>query len=73
MILLDTDHLSVLSNRSAGAHAALIGRMTAFPDQEFAIPVVAVEEQCRGWLALINKLRDVHGQVEPYDRLTPVD
>jgi tRNA(fMet)-specific endonuclease VapC len=69
MILVDTDHLSVLSNRRSAFHANLVQRMTASPDQEIAIPVICVEEQCRGWLALINRARGIHDQVEPYQRL----
>jgi tRNA(fMet)-specific endonuclease VapC len=69
MILLDTDHLSVLSNRRSAAHVGLVRKMTSSPDQEFAIPVISVEEQCKGWLALINRARRVHDQVEPYERL----
>ena len=69
MILIDTDHLSVLSNRRSTAHAGLVQRMTSSSDQEFAIPVICVEEQCRGWLALVNRARHIHDQVEPYERL----
>jgi hypothetical protein len=39
MILLDTDHLSVLSNRRSTGQAGLVRRMSSSPDQEFAIPV----------------------------------
>jgi tRNA(fMet)-specific endonuclease VapC len=69
VILIDTDHLSVLSNRRSAAHASLVRRMTSSPDQEFAIPVICVEEQCKGWLALVNRARRIHDQVEPYGRL----
>lgn len=69
MILLDTDHLSVLSNRRSAAHASLVRRMASSPDQEFGIPVICVEEQCKGWLALISRGRRVHDQVEAYERL----
>ena len=69
MILLDTDHLSVLSNLRSAAHAGLVKKMTSSLDQQFAIPVISVEEQCKGWLALINRARRVHDQVEPYERL----
>jgi tRNA(fMet)-specific endonuclease VapC len=69
VILIDTDHLSVLSNRRSTAHETLVQRMTSSPDQEFAIPVICVEEQCRGWLALVNRARRIHDQVEPYERL----
>jgi tRNA(fMet)-specific endonuclease VapC len=69
MILLDTDHLTVLSNRQDSRHGALLARTQASTDQEFALPIVSVEEQCRGWLAQINRMRDVHKQIPAYDRL----
>ncbi len=69
MILIDTDHLSVLSNRHSAGHSTLVQRMTSSADQEFAIPVICAEEQCRGWLALVNRARRIHDQIEPYQRL----
>jgi len=69
VILIDTDHLSVLSNRRSTGHSTLVRRMTSSADQEFAIPVICVEEQCRGWLALVNRARRIHDQIEPYQRL----
>ena len=68
MILLDTDHLSVLANRQATGHARLIERLSAATDAS-ALPVVSVEEQCRGWLAQVQRVRDVRKQVHPYERL----
>jgi tRNA(fMet)-specific endonuclease VapC len=68
VILLDTDHLSVLVNRRAEAHARLLERLLAAADSA-ALPVISVEEQCRGWLAQIQRMRDVRKQVQPYERL----
>lgn len=69
MILLDTDHLSVLTKRQATGHALLIERLEN-ADEPLAIPIVCVEEQCKGWLAKIHRMRDIHQQIAPYDRLT---
>jgi|SRR5438094_7041043 len=69
MILLDTDHLSVLVDRRDLRHALLKERIEASVDQEFAIPIVVVEEQLRGWLARIHGLRHFSKQVPAYDRL----
>jgi tRNA(fMet)-specific endonuclease VapC len=30
---------------------------------------VAVEEQCKGWLARLGRTRDIHQQITPYQRL----
>ena len=35
-----------------------------------AVPIVCVEEQCKGWLAKIHQTRTVHLQIPAYERLT---
>src|SRR5579872_176854 len=69
MILLDTDHLSVLINRKSRHHGALAERLTTCGDPVISTTVVSAEEQCRGWLAGIRRARDVTGQVHAYSRL----
>ena len=69
MILLDTDHMTVLRYADNPRHAALASRLTAAAAERFATTIVSAEEQMRGWLAMINKARDVRGQVSAYDRL----
>jgi tRNA(fMet)-specific endonuclease VapC len=68
MILLDTDHLSVLTDRRATGHAVLLRRLEA-AEEVLGIPIVAVEEQCKGWLAKLSRTRDIHQQITPYQRL----
>ncbi len=68
MILLDTDHLSVLTDRRAAGNAALVQRLE-LAEEPLAIPIVAVEEQCKGWLAKLGRTRDIHQQITPYERL----
>lgn len=69
MILLDTDHFSVLTDARHARHARLAARLLAI-DEPVAIPVIAVEEQLRAWLAQVHRVaRDVHEQISPYDRL----
>lgn len=69
MILIDTDHLTVLARTADARHPALVDRLAATGDQTVGITVVSVEEQLRGWLSLIAKRRDVAEQVGPYARL----
>jgi len=69
MILLDTDHLSVLVHRGDNRHGILNERMSDSLDQDFAIPVISVEEQLRGWLAQIHRQRSFLDQVPSYARL----
>src|SRR5687768_1411436 len=68
MILLDTDHFSVLTDERHTLHQALIARLTTSGDQT-GVPVVSVEEQLRAWLKLVRRHSDVHKQLFPYDRL----
>ena len=69
MILLDTDHLSILINAKAAKHHELHQRLRSSDDQIIAAPIVGLEEQCRGWLAQIHSLPKVHDQVHAYERL----
>jgi len=69
MILVDTDHLSVLSTPGSAGYAALLKRMQASSEPPFGTTVVSIEEMLRGWLALIHRLRDVHQQIPAYERL----
>ena len=68
MILLDTDHLSVLTDPRQALRTQLMDRLQASGD-EVAIPVPAVEEQLRAWLAQIHRVGDTHRQIAPYQRL----
>lgn len=68
MILLDTDHLSLLQVRDAPAAFALHARLEATPD-EMVTTVITLEEQMRGWLALLHRVPEVARQVVYYERL----
>jgi tRNA(fMet)-specific endonuclease VapC len=68
MILLDTDHLSVLKYPESAQRARLEGRLAASSDRDIATTIVNAEEQMRGWLAEINHLRTVHQQIPAYER-----
>jgi tRNA(fMet)-specific endonuclease VapC len=67
MILLDTDHFSVLKYPENPACLRLMERMGDSPDDEFFISVVTAEEQIRGWLAEIARTKRAAAQVVHYD------
>lgn len=69
MILLDSDHLTVLRYPENPRCASLSTKLQASITERLAITIISIEEQMRGWLAKIHSLRDVHGQVDGYDLL----
>jgi tRNA(fMet)-specific endonuclease VapC len=69
VILLDTDHVSVLRMPGGNRRDKLLSRMALVTDEEFAIPVVAAEETMRGWLSAIAKERQAKRQVFAYREL----
>ena len=68
MIVLDTDHVNALqSGESAGS--TLVANMGRSVDEDFATTAITIEEQMRGWLALIHRLDDAYRQIPAYERL----
>jgi tRNA(fMet)-specific endonuclease VapC len=72
MILLDTDHLTVLRYVDHPRCAALTARLQSSEDRQVATTVISLEEQLRGWLAEIKRSHDVPKQVTAYQRLQKV-
>lgn len=68
MILLDTDHLTVLQIPESQRRDRLVARLS-LSDDPVGTTIVNVEEQMRGWLASIAKERQPHRQVRAYSRL----
>lgn len=69
MILLDTDHLTVLRHSTHSLHAGLVSRLQAARDARIATTVISLEEQMRGWLAEIARRRKVEDWVPVYGEL----
>jgi tRNA(fMet)-specific endonuclease VapC len=69
MILLDTDHLTLLSYPTNPRSQALTARMSASIDQQIGTTIISVEEQWRGWFAVVGRLREVRRQVRAYQEL----
>jgi tRNA(fMet)-specific endonuclease VapC len=68
VILLDSDHVAVLVESRQKLRDELIARLDATRDV-IGLPIIVVEEQLRGWLAEIHRVRDPHKQIVPYLRL----
>jgi len=69
VIILDTDHIVTLKYSPGGEYARLTANMSAAMEQQFVITTITVEEQLRGWLALINRSKDKHQHVSVYKEL----
>lgn len=69
MILLDTDHLTVLKYLSSDRCRRLRDRLEASPGEVVATTVVNAEEQMRGWLATLSRERQVRRQIVAYSEL----
>lgn len=69
MILLDTNHASVLKYTENPQCVRLLARLDAAPDRDLALTIVSAEEQLRGWLARIHGERDLRKQVPHYEQL----
>lgn len=68
MIVLDTDHITVLRYTENPRCALLQGRLEASGEPSVTT-VVTWEEQLRGWLAEINRCRSFEDQIVAYERL----
>lgn len=68
MIILDTDHVSFLENENPAANR-LNRRLRAASAERLRVTVVSYEEQTRGWMARLAKMRDVAEQIGAYRRL----
>jgi tRNA(fMet)-specific endonuclease VapC len=69
MIVLDTDHLSILQRRDSPHAGSLRQRIASVKDEEVVTTVVTYEEQVRSWLSQIGRHSDVQQQIPFYDRL----
>ena len=69
MILLDTNHVSMLRMPPSERRTRLVERMSLAHHELYGIAIVAVEETMRGWLAAIAKERLAQRQVSAYREL----
>jgi tRNA(fMet)-specific endonuclease VapC len=68
MVVLDTDHLSMLERDQPGG-GALQARLASLSPTEVVTTIISYEEQMRGWMAYLARTRAVAHQVEAYRRL----
>jgi len=69
MILLDTDHLTILQMPDATRRPTLVARLSLAVGEVVGTTIINVEEQMRGWLASIAKERKPDRQIHSYHQL----
>jgi len=70
MIVVDTDHISVLQHQDAPGAIELRERLDSVDHNEAVVTTIATyEEQVRSWLSQIGRFPDVHQQIPFYRRL----
>lgn len=68
MLVLDTDHMSLLEWGGEGS-AALRERLVDVAPNEVATTIINYEEQMRGWMAYIARAKSMAQQLDAYGRL----
>ena len=70
MVVLNIDHMSLLEWSSTQNSATLRARLATLPQTEVVTTIISYEEQVRGWMAYIARLRTagVTQQVEACTR-----
>jgi tRNA(fMet)-specific endonuclease VapC len=69
VVILDTDHLTVIQRRTDPAYSRLRARLSKLPQDTVQTTIISFEEQMRGWLAVISKTRNQQTEVAAYTRL----
>jgi tRNA(fMet)-specific endonuclease VapC len=69
MIVLDSDHLSILRYHNSERALKLIARLEQSPEKPIATSIANVEEAMRGWLSAIAKERRIERQIFAYREL----
>jgi tRNA(fMet)-specific endonuclease VapC len=70
MIVLDTDHASLVGTSRVNAESSrVLKRLESVPPDEVRIAIVGIEEQMRGWLAALNIEKAAARQVFAYREL----
>jgi tRNA(fMet)-specific endonuclease VapC len=69
MILLDTDHISLLQHPDSTEAQVLLGKIKTSSDCDIATTIITAEEQMRGWLQVIARYRNPRQQITYYDKL----
>jgi hypothetical protein len=66
MMVLDTDHITILERMGTAQRERLHRRLEPIPPEQKATTIISFEEQICGWLAVLAKGSAVAQQIEAY-------
>ncbi len=69
LVILDTDHLSLLLFPDSEAADRIVERLVAEHVRQLCTTIITYEEQTRGWLARISRARNVGQEIQAYRKL----
>jgi tRNA(fMet)-specific endonuclease VapC len=69
MVVLDTDHMSILEREQTPATLRLRERMRQEGVGNCATTIISYEEQARGWLSYLASGKSLNDQIKAYRRL----
>jgi tRNA(fMet)-specific endonuclease VapC len=69
MVVLDTDHLTILERKESAASQVLQARLDRLDPGSQATTIVTDEEQTRGWMAYMARAKTIPQQIEAYAKL----
>jgi tRNA(fMet)-specific endonuclease VapC len=69
MVVLDSDHVSLLEKSTSIEGERIRRRLQALPPAEQATTIITYEEQTRGWLAFVKRARTPAQEVIAYAKL----
>jgi tRNA(fMet)-specific endonuclease VapC len=69
MVVLDTDHLTLLERRESTGSRILEARLDRLNAGSRTTTIVTYEEQTRGWMAYVAAARTVAEEIKAYARL----
>jgi len=64
MVVLDTDHLSLLERRQSAASQGMQTRLDRLDGESWATTIVTYEEQTRGWMAYMARAKTIAHEIE---------
>jgi tRNA(fMet)-specific endonuclease VapC len=69
MVVLDTDHMSILEREQGSLAQRIRNRLSELGVSQCATTIISYEEQMRGWLGVLAKAKTLADQVVAYQRL----